>query len=325
MQVQVHHVHAKITGTSPADQRIHVGPIHVEQGALGVENVGNLMNLALEDADGAGVGQHQCSGVFGDHLLQLADVDHAQRVGAQILHLVAADGRGRRVGSVSRVGDDDLAPRISPGLMIGADQQDAGELPVRARRRLQRYGVHSGDVEQAGLQQANDLERSLGKRLGLVRMRFGDALKARDEFVDPRVVLHGAAAQRVHAQIDGIVPGGEAGEVADDLDLAQLGHNAQVRAGSFAQQAFRIHFGHIQRGHLVGLFARRRLLKDQGLVLRKVPAHFVARAFKRMAARLACFMFPRGCHKSMPFKPALGPLRIHAAAARRCDRSAPAC
>ena len=237
VQVQVHHIHAEIPGTGLAHQGVHVGAVHIEQGALGVKNVGDLMNLALENADGAGVGQHQRSGVFVDDLLQLGDIDHAQRVGAQILHLVTADGCGGGIGSVSRIGDDDLGPGIALGLMVGAHQQDAGELSMRSRRGLQRDRIHAGDIEQAGLQQANDLERSLGERFRLVRMRFGDAFEAGDEFVDPRVVLHGAAAQRIHAEIDGIVPGGEAGEVANDLDLAQLRHQSQIRARGFAQQA----------------------------------------------------------------------------------------
>ena len=236
MQVQVHHVHAEIPRPGLAHQGVHVGAVHVEQGALGVENVGDLVDLALEHADGAGVGQHQRRRVVGDDLFQLRHIDHAQRIGAEVLHLVAADGGRGRVGSVRRVGDDDLAPRISLGLVVSAHQQDAGELPMRARRRLQRDRVHAGDVEQAGLQQANDFERSLGERLRLVRMGLGNALQAGDEFVDPRVVLHGAAAQRVHAQIDGVVPGGEAGEMADDFDFAQLRHQAQIRARGFAQQ-----------------------------------------------------------------------------------------
>ena len=165
VQIQMHHIHAEVPRTGLAHQGVHVGAVHVEQGAFGVKYVGDLMNLALEDADGAGVGQHQRSRVFGDDLLQLGDVDHAQRVGAQVLHLVTADGGGGGVGSVSRVGDDDLGPGISLGLMVGADQQDAGELSMRAGRRLQRDRIHAGDIEQAGLQQANHLERSLGERL----------------------------------------------------------------------------------------------------------------------------------------------------------------
>jgi hypothetical protein len=85
---------------------------------------------------------------------------------------------------------------------------------------------------------------------------FGNALEAGNEFVHTRVVLHGAAAQRVHAEIDGIVPGGEAGEVANDFDLAQFGHKAQIGPRGFTQQGIGVHFGHIERRHLVSFFAR---------------------------------------------------------------------
>ena len=51
MQVQVHHVHAEVAGAHLAHQRVHVGAVHVEQRALGVQNVGDLVNLVLEDAD----------------------------------------------------------------------------------------------------------------------------------------------------------------------------------------------------------------------------------------------------------------------------------
>ena len=76
------------------------------------------MNLTLEDAQSAGIGQHQRGRIFSDDPLQLRDIDHAQRIGAQILHLVAADRRRGRVGPVSGIGDDDLAARISLGLMV---------------------------------------------------------------------------------------------------------------------------------------------------------------------------------------------------------------
>ena len=43
----------------------------------------------------------------------------------------------------------------------GADQQDAGELAMRAGRRLQRDRIHAGDVDQAALQQVDDFENAL--------------------------------------------------------------------------------------------------------------------------------------------------------------------
>ncbi len=73
-------------------------------------------------------------------------------------------------------------------------------------------------------------EAALRERFGLVGVGFGDAFEAGDGLVDARVVLHGAGAEGVHAEVDGVVPGGEPGEVADDLDLGELGHDAEVCA-----------------------------------------------------------------------------------------------
>ena len=77
------------------------------------------------------------------------------------------------------------------------------------------------------------------RRLGLVGVGFGDALEAGDELVDAAVVLHGAGAERIHAEVDGVVPGGHAGEVADELDLGELGHDAEVFAGDVAEDLLR--------------------------------------------------------------------------------------
>ncbi len=52
VQVQVHHVDAEVARTHLADQRVHVGAIHVEQRALGMEDVGDLVDLIFEDAEG---------------------------------------------------------------------------------------------------------------------------------------------------------------------------------------------------------------------------------------------------------------------------------
>ena len=68
MQIQVHHVDAEIAGPRLADQRIHVGAIHVEQRAFGVQDVGDLVNLAFKHADGGRIGQHQRGGIFVDQL-----------------------------------------------------------------------------------------------------------------------------------------------------------------------------------------------------------------------------------------------------------------
>ena len=42
VQVQVHHVDAEIAGPRDADQRVHVGAVHVDQRALRVQDLGDL-------------------------------------------------------------------------------------------------------------------------------------------------------------------------------------------------------------------------------------------------------------------------------------------
>ena len=63
-----------------------------------------------------------------------------------------------------------------------------------------------------------------------------------------RVVLHGAGAQRIHAVIDGVVPGGEAREVADGFHLADFGK--AVDSGAHVLRAERFGGDH-RRGRRV--------------------------------------------------------------------------
>ena len=63
-----------------------------------------------------------------------------------VLDRVAGDGGGRGIGAVRRIGNQDLLARIAARFEQRADQQDAGQLAMRAGRRLQRHGVHAGDL-----------------------------------------------------------------------------------------------------------------------------------------------------------------------------------
>ena len=107
------------------------------------------------------------------------EIDAALGVRLEVFDLVAADGRGGGVGAVRGVGNQNLAARIALRLVPGADEQNAGELAMRAGRGLQRDRVHAGDFDQAALQQVDDFKNSLRERVGAVGMRFGQALDAR--------------------------------------------------------------------------------------------------------------------------------------------------
>ena len=73
------------------------------------------------------------------------------------------------------------------------------------------------------LEPPGQLERALGHLLGRERVRRREAGQARDLLVDPRVVLHRAGAERIEARVDREVQLREAREVADDVDLGDLG------------------------------------------------------------------------------------------------------
>ena len=110
-------------------------------------------------------------------------------------------------------------------------------------------------------------------------MRVGQAGDAGHGFVHPCVVFHGAGAQRIHSQVDGVVPGGEPGEVADDLKLAHLGHLAQVFAFAGSEQLSSIGRRDIERREFVALLARRGFFEDQTFVLAGVLADLLNLAF----------------------------------------------
>ena len=99
-------------------------------------------------------------------------------------------------------------------------------------------------------------------------MRFGQALDARHKLVHARVVFHRARPERVHAEVDRVVPGREAREVANDLDLAQLGEQPRRTAMRRAKEPCGVDCRHVEWRQFVGPLAGRGLLKEQRLVLR---------------------------------------------------------
>ena len=101
MQVEVHDVRAEISGTDFAHQGIHVRAVHVEQRSLGVEHVGDLVDLLFEDTKSVGISQHQRGDVFVDLRFERREIDHSGGVRSEVLDRVAAHRCGRWIGAVS--------------------------------------------------------------------------------------------------------------------------------------------------------------------------------------------------------------------------------
>ena len=154
------------------------------------------------------------------------------------------------------IGNENLLARVAALLQQGADQQNAGELAVGAGGRLERHGVHAGDLRKRRLDARHYLHATLREGFRLIRMRPRQTFGACHQFVDPRVVLHGAGAQRVHAVIDGVIPGGEAREVPDGLHFADFGEAFNFPADVVGAERFgRVHRRNIEVRKLIGHFA----------------------------------------------------------------------
>ena len=77
VQVEVHHVHAEVAGARLGDEGVHVGSVHVEQAALAMEDLGDLRDLLVEDAEGVGVGEHEARDIFVHLGFEGGEIDHA--------------------------------------------------------------------------------------------------------------------------------------------------------------------------------------------------------------------------------------------------------
>ena len=235
----MHDVEAHVARAADAHDRVQVGAVVVERRADAVDDLGDLLDLGLEQPERRGVGQHQAGDVLVGLGAQVVEVDVAVLVGSDLDDLVAGHRHGRRVGPVGRVGRQHLGPLLAAVLVEGAGQQHAGELAVRAGRRLQRHVRQAGDLRQRVLQAPHQLERPLGALGMLERVQLGVTGQRRHPLVELRVVLHRARAERVEAGVEVEVALREAVVVAHDLGLGDLGQPRRLLAAQARMAAAR--------------------------------------------------------------------------------------
>jgi hypothetical protein len=103
---------------------------------------------------------------------------------------------------VGGVGREDLGAVLAAVLVVGAGQQDAGELAVRAGARLEADVREARDLAQRLLELVHQLQRALGALGVLRRVQAGVAGQRRDALVQFRVVLHRARPERIEAVVE---------------------------------------------------------------------------------------------------------------------------
>ena len=170
-----------------------------------MDRVGNRLHVALEQAAGIGIGDHDACDIRAEPGLERFQIDAPVRIGGNVLHTVARKGGRGRIGPVGAFGHQDDFARIALGFQRGADAENAAQFAMRPRLGAHRDAVHAGELDQPMRQLVHDLERPAHGVDRLQRMHIGEARHPRDLFVEARIVLHRAAAEREEPEIDGVV------------------------------------------------------------------------------------------------------------------------
>ena len=185
VQVHVHDVHAHVGRAHLAHERVEVRAVEVEIRALRVDELRDVEDALLEDAERVRHGDHERRDVLRELRLELGEVDRPAPGRPELDDRVAGEMRGRGVRAVRGVGHEDVLARVARLHVRGADHEGARELAVRAGRRLERDAREPGEHLQRLLEPEEELEIALREVLGGVGVRVVEAGEARDLLVDP--------------------------------------------------------------------------------------------------------------------------------------------
>ncbi len=165
----------------------------------------DLDHVALEEAAGVGVGDHDRRHVRAQAGLQVGEVDPAVLGLGDLLDHIADEGRSGRVGAVGGGGDQHALAGVALGLVGPADGQQAAELAVGAGLGRQGHRRHASERLQPMGQLVHQRQGALDGGLGLQGVQVRKARQAGHLLVQARVVLHRARAEGIEGQVDGVV------------------------------------------------------------------------------------------------------------------------
>ena len=193
VEVEMHDVEAGCAGPEAAQHGIHVGAVHVRQRTGGMDGLEELDDVGLEEPQRRRVREHDGRRPRTERAAQCLEVHPAVR-SRRHGDRAEASHRGRgRVRAMGGVGHDDLvALGVAAAVVPGPDDEDAGQLAVGARSRLQADGREATDLAELLLERPQQLERALGQRIRGQRMELREAGPPSRPLVDLGVVLHRA-------------------------------------------------------------------------------------------------------------------------------------
>ncbi len=167
VQVQMDHVDAHVARPRDADQRIHVGAVHVDQPAGVVNDLADLLDVSFKQSERVRIGQHQARDVaVRTEFAQVIEIsqDLRRSNGWSLLKSRKDEPKPdwcRAPNRESASCGDCEACRAIARVDEGANDHDARHLAVRAGGRLQRNSWQARDLGEMLLQFVNHLQARL--------------------------------------------------------------------------------------------------------------------------------------------------------------------
>jgi hypothetical protein len=224
VEVEMADISTNVTGAAKTDLGVHVGTVHVDETAMLVDKITDLLDLRLEDTESRGIGNHDSSKLISvlDTLgLQILDIQVTSlTVTLDSNNLHTSHGSRSRVGTVSRNRDKaDLSLISITSLVVSLDTAKTSKLTLCTRVGLKSGSVHTSDLRQVFGERADEslVTRSLlngGEGVDVVDTRVGNR-----KHLGCGVELHCAGAKRNHGVNEGDILGLEVVDVSKELGL----------------------------------------------------------------------------------------------------------
>ncbi|GAN00232.1 hypothetical protein U91I_03897 [alpha proteobacterium U9-1i] len=223
MQIDMHRVDAEIARAHAPDDGVVVRAVTIEVATRAVDEIGDLLHIALEQAARVRVRHHHSRDIRPKLRFQRCDIDAPVFRARHFIDAEPARRRRRRICAVRGARHQHALAHVGLATRFkrGADRQHAAKFAVRAGLRRKRHGGHAGERHQPMRDLIHQFERALDRGGRLQRMQIRETFHARDALVQARIVLHRARAEREETKIDRVILLRQTHVMADRFGLGE--------------------------------------------------------------------------------------------------------
>src|SRR6266849_7705402 len=204
-----------------------------------VQHLGNRLDFRLEDSHRIRIRNHKGGDIAVYEPADLIGLQVATLMRVRDHHLEARERAARGIGPVRSVGDYHLVAEAAVVLQPRTRDEQSRKLALRARRRMEGYSVHPGNLGERRLHPGHQFERTLCEMRRSTRMERRETGHRRHLVVEHWVVLHGARAERVELQRLPEVELRQSEKMTQRLRLAQFGKTLDIVAANLGAENFK--------------------------------------------------------------------------------------